>query len=68
MLQQQNCLAGDTYRQALPASRPLGRGCIPPSAKRLKALTDSSTAWRDCPHRQAHPRSRSFAYCLSPGG
>ena len=34
-LQQQNHLAWDTYRQALPASRPLGGWLVPPSAQRL---------------------------------
>jgi len=29
-LQQQNRLAGDTYRQALPTSRPPGEGHVPP--------------------------------------
>ncbi|QCD82230.1 hypothetical protein DEO72_LG2g2565 [Vigna unguiculata] len=45
-LLQQNCLAGDTYHQALSTSRSPGRGHVPPGAKHLKRC-------QSCRHRLA---------------
>ena len=56
-LQQQNRLAGDTYRQVLPASRPPSGGHVPQGTKRLKNS-------QCCRHRLAEPPSLPRAWVL----
>ncbi|QCD83754.1 hypothetical protein DEO72_LG2g4101 [Vigna unguiculata] len=50
-LQHQNCLAGDTYRQALPSPNCLAGDAYRQVPSALEIPNVADTAWRDCPYR-----------------